>query len=184
MRVRQGVVELSVSLIVFNCVGRSGLKQGFAHARLAIASIDLTMTTGAKPGVDVLVHRRSASRWGAASQLCPGFFRGTHNEPNHAAEAEQVLRFHIGPLHHSFPGGTPRSRVAGKRPEEPDQISGSFERLQTPVVHVNYVIATLRRVGLLKATLSASDSFEVRDHLRPRSPSIGMVSFHPETIRS
>src|SRR6185437_12995260 len=98
-----GVVELRVLLIVFNCVRRSGLKQGSTHARLAIVFIDLIMTTRAKPGVDVFVYW-SAFRWGAACLLCLGFFRETHNEPNHAAELEH-LRFHIGSLHHSFPDG-------------------------------------------------------------------------------
>ncbi|HST12718.1 MAG TPA: hypothetical protein VLL05_20245, partial [Terriglobales bacterium] len=57
--------------------------------------------------------------------------------------------------------------LAGKRPEEPDQICGGFERLQTPVIHVSYIITTLQRLGVLKATFSASDSFEVGDHLPP-----------------
>ena len=56
VRVRQGVVELRVPFIVFDRVGRSGLKQGFGHSRLPIVFIDLTMATRAKPGVDVFIY--------------------------------------------------------------------------------------------------------------------------------
>jgi hypothetical protein len=111
VRVRQGVVELRVPFIVFDCVRRSGLKQGFGHSRLPIVFIDLTMATRAKPGVDVFIYW-SAFRWGDACDWYPGFSPGTHNEsthaenePNHAAQAEPALRLHIGSLHHSFPEG-------------------------------------------------------------------------------
>jgi len=111
VRVRQGVVELRVPFIVFDCVRRSGLKQGFGHSRLPIVFIDLTMATRAKPGVDGFIYW-SAFRWGDACDWYPGFSPGsrnesTHaeNEPNHAAQAEPALRLHIGSLHHSFPDG-------------------------------------------------------------------------------
>jgi len=107
VRVRQGVVELRVHFIVFDCVRRSGLKQGFGHSRLPIVFIDLTMATRAKPGVNVFIYW-SVFRWGDACDWYPGFSPGTHNEsthaenePNHAAEAEPALRLHIG----SFPDG-------------------------------------------------------------------------------
>jgi hypothetical protein len=111
VRVRQGVVELRVLFIVFDCVRRSGPKQGFGHSRLPIVFIDLTMATRAKPGVDVFIYW-SAFRWGDACDWSPGLSPGsrhesTHaeNEPNHAAQAEPALRLHIGSLHHSFPDG-------------------------------------------------------------------------------
>lgn len=111
VRVRQGVVELRVPFIVFDCVRRSGLKQGFGHSRLPIVFIDLPMATRAKPGLDIFIYW-SAFRWGDACDWYPGFSPGTHNEsthaenePNHAAEAEPALRLHIGSLHYSFPDG-------------------------------------------------------------------------------
>jgi hypothetical protein len=111
VRVRQGVVELRVPFIVFDCVRRSGLKQGFGHSRLPIVFIDLPMATRAKPGVDVFIYW-SVFRWGDACYWYTGFSPRIHNEsthaenePNHAAEAELALRLHIGSLHHSFPGG-------------------------------------------------------------------------------
>lgn len=154
VRVRQGVVELRVPFIVFDCVRRSGLKQGFGHSRLPIVFIDLTMATRAKPGVDVFIYW-SGFRWRDACDWYPGFSPGTHNEsthaenePNQAAEAEPALRLHIGSLHHSFPDGDSAfsQHLAGKRPEEPDRICGSFERLQTPAIHVRYIITTLQRL--------------------------------------
>jgi len=141
VRVRQGVVELRVPFIVFDCVRRSGLKQGFGHSRLPIVFIDLTMATRARPGVDVFIYW-SGFRRGDACDWYPGFSPGTNNEsthaenePNDAAEAEPALRLHIGSLHHSFPDGHSAfsEHLAGKRPEEPEQICGSLERLQTPV---------------------------------------------------
>jgi hypothetical protein len=119
------VVELRVPFIVFDCVRRSGLKQGFGHSRLPIVFIDLTMATRAKPGVDVFIYW-SGFTWGDACDWYPGFSPGTHNEsthaenePNHAAEAEPALRLHIGSLHHSFPDGDSAfiGHLAGKRPE-------------------------------------------------------------------
>jgi hypothetical protein len=105
------VEELRVPFIVFDCVRRSGLKQGFGHSRLPIVFIDLTMATRAKPGVDVFIYW-SAFRWGDACDWYRGFSPDTHsesthaeNEPNHGAEAEPALRLHIGSLHHSFPEG-------------------------------------------------------------------------------
>jgi hypothetical protein len=102
VRVRQGVVELRVPFIVFDCVRRSGLKQGFGHSRLPIVFKDLIMATRAKPGVDVFIYW-SAFRWGDACEWYPGFSPGTHNEsthaenePNPSTEAEPALRFHIG----------------------------------------------------------------------------------------
>ena len=104
VRVRQGVVELRVPFIVFDCARRRGLKQGFGHSRLPIVFIDLTMATRAKPRVDVFID------W--ALFRYPRFSPGTHNEsthaenePNPAAEAEPALRLHIVSLHHSFPDG-------------------------------------------------------------------------------
>ena len=101
VRVRQGVVELRLPLIVFDCVRRSGLKQGFGHSRLPIVFIDLTMAKRAKLGVDVFIYW-SAFRWGDACDCYPGFSQGTRNEsthaenePNHAAETEPALRLHI-----------------------------------------------------------------------------------------
>ena len=98
VRVRQGVVELRVPFIVFDCVRRSGLKKGFSHSRLPIVFIDLTMATRAKPGVDVFIYW-SAFRWGDACDWYPGLSPGTHNEsthaenePNHPAEAEPALK--------------------------------------------------------------------------------------------
>jgi hypothetical protein len=111
VRVRQEMVELRVPFIVFDCVRRSGLKQGFGHSRLPIVFIDLPMATRAKPGVDVFIYW-SVFRWGDACYWYTGFSPRIHNEsthaenePNHAAEAELALRPHIGSLHHSFPGG-------------------------------------------------------------------------------
>src|SRR5262249_3095603 len=111
VRVRQGVVELRVRFIVFDCVRRRGLKQGFCHSRLPIVFIDLTMATRAKPGVDVFIYGR-AFRLGDACDWYPGFspstnYESTHaaEEPNHAAAAEPALILHIGSLHHSFPDG-------------------------------------------------------------------------------
>jgi len=115
VRVRQGVVELRVPFIVFDCVRRSGLKQGFGHSRLPIVFIDLTMATRAKPGVDVFIYW-SAFSWGDACDWYPGFSPGTHNEsthaesePNHAAEAEPPVRLHIGSMPQM---ATPRFRAS------------------------------------------------------------------------
>ena len=169
VRVRQGVVELRVPFIVFDCVRRSGLKQGFGHSRLPIVFIDLPMATRAKPGVDVFIYW-SAFRWGYACDWYPGFSPSTHNEsthaenePNHAAEAEPATETSYRLLAPLVPKWRLRvfGHLAGKKPEELDQICGSFERLQTPVIHVSYIITTLQRRGVLKATFSASDSFEV-----------------------
>src|SRR6185369_8867587 len=98
-----------VVFIVFDCVRRSWLKQGFAHSRLPIAFIDLTMATRAKPGVDVSIYW-SAFRRGGACDWALGFSPGTHNEsthtdnePNHAAEAEPALRLHTGSSHSRLP---------------------------------------------------------------------------------
>ena len=109
VRVRQGVVEQRVPFIVFDCVRRSGLKQGFGHSGLSIVFIDLTMATVAKPGINVFIYW-SALRWRDSCDWYPGFSLCNHNESTHAEnehnpapEAEPALRLHIGSLHHSFP---------------------------------------------------------------------------------
>ena len=109
VRVRQGVVELRVPLIVFDCVLRSGLKQGFGHSRLPIVFIDLTMATLAKPGVDVVIYW-NAVRWRDACDRYPGFPPSTHNEsahpenePNSEPQAKKAPRLHIGFWHNLFP---------------------------------------------------------------------------------
>jgi len=93
---------MRVHFIVFDCVRRSGLKQGFGHSRLPIVFIDLTMAKRATPGVDVFIDWGTL-RWGGACNWYPGFSPGTHkesthteNDPTNAAESEAGLRLHIG----------------------------------------------------------------------------------------
>jgi hypothetical protein len=126
------------------------------------------MATLAKPGVDVFIYW-SAFRWVNARDWCPGFFPGTNNEsthaenePNHAAEAEPVLRLHLGSLHHSFPDGDSAFSVISqvRNPRNLIKSAGAFERLQPPVIQVSYVITNSCEVEIFLANARASDDSE------------------------